>query len=145
MTDNQGKRVGKIRFDVDELYNTVNHWFDRASGPVKGAYRDVLKQIEYLTKKALEEDKKLEPEDIDAHENVGRNGVVRIATANGKTIVELDGKTMAAGVIMVSFEHNCINGELKNPELKLVIDCEHFRFEPDGYFDKAIAYLSDER
>lgn len=148
MYDPQGKRVGKILFDVDKLYDMVYHWAERSTGPLRGAYRDVLNQIDYLKKEAIREsvkesgnenqtdEKAIEDAEID-------NRSIRIESINGKTLVELGGKTLGKGVTAVSLEHDCDNGIA--PVLKLTIDCKSFRFEPDGYFDKAITHCSHER
>lgn len=148
MYNPQGKRVGKILFDVDKLYDTVYHWAERSTGPLRGAYRDVLNQIDYLKNEAIRENVKesgnenqTDKKAIEDAEIGSRS--IRIESINGKTLVELGGKTLGKGVTAVSFEHDCDNGIA--PVLKLTIDCKRFRFEPDGYFDKAITHRSHER
>lgn len=134
MYDPQGKRVGKILFDVDKLYDTVYHWAERSTGPLRGAYRDVLNQIDYLKNEAIRENVKesgnenqTDKKAIEDAEIGSRS--IRIESINGKTLVELGGKTLGKAVTAVSFEHDCDNGIA--PVLKLTIDCKRFRFEPD--------------
>lgn len=56
----------------------------------------------------------------------------RFATDGFRTIVELDGKTIGAGVQCVEFQHESGKGA----SMKLDIDVNDFRFLPDGEFDK---------
>ena len=61
----------------------------------------------------------------------------RFATDGFQTVMELDGKTIGAGVNKVEFLHE--SGE--HAEVKLDIDLDAFCFLPDGEFDKRESVL----
>lgn len=64
----------------------------------------------------------------------------RFATDGFQTVLELDGKTIGAGVNEVEFLHESGN----HAKLKLDIDLDAFCFLPDGEFDKKESMLMAE-